>query len=146
MDFEKYTERSKSVLQAAQTLALRRPKAMRIHLDGVLGPGVGAKDVILRVIGAIGASGAVGHVIEFAGPVVEAMSMEARMTLANMSVEAGARASLIAPDETTFTYLKDRPMAPRGPDWDRAVAAWRQLKSDPGAFFDKEIRLDAARL
>jgi 3-isopropylmalate/(R)-2-methylmalate dehydratase large subunit len=106
--------------------------------------GVTAKDVILAIIGRIGTAGGTGHVIEYAGEAIRALSMEGRMTVCNMSIEAGARAGLIAPDETTFAYLQGRPMAPQGEDWERAVAGWRTLPSDPDAHYDKEVSLDAA--
>jgi 3-isopropylmalate/(R)-2-methylmalate dehydratase large subunit len=128
---------------ATQTLWQRRPKTMRIRIDGPLGFGVAAKDVILAIIGRIGIGGAAEHVIEYAGSTIGAMSMEQRMTICNMSIEAGARAGMIAPDETTFAYVKGRPFAPRGEDWDGALAFWRTLPSDPDAAFDRSIDLDA---
>ncbi|MDF0597637.1 3-isopropylmalate dehydratase large subunit [Psychromarinibacter halotolerans] len=131
---------------ATQTLVQRKPKNMRVTVDGELPEGVGAKDIILAIIGEIGTGGATGHVIEYAGEAIRALSMEGRMTVCNMSIEAGARAGLIAPDEKTFAYLKDRPRAPKGDAWDTAVAAWRQLPSDPDAVFDREVHLDAAAL
>lgn len=131
---------------ATQCLLQRKPRTFAIHLDGRLRPGVGAKDLILHVIGAIGVGGGTGHVIEYRGSAIEALSMEQRMTVCNMSIEAGARAGLIAPDETTFAYLQGRPRAPRGEAWTRAVAAWRELASDPGARYDREIRIDAAAI
>jgi len=129
---------------ATQTLHQRRAKNMRITVDGALPPGVTAKDMILAIIGVTGTAGGTGYVIEYAGEAVRALSMEGRMTVCNMSIEAGARAGLIAPDETTFAYLKGRPMAPSGPDWDDAVAHWRTLPSDEGAVYDEEITLAAA--
>jgi 3-isopropylmalate/(R)-2-methylmalate dehydratase large subunit len=117
---------------------------MEVRVDGVLGHGVSAKDVVLAIIGKIGAAGGTGHVIEFTGSVIRNLSVEGRLTIANMSIEGGARAGLIAPDETTFAYLKDRPMAPKGADWDKAVAWWRTLPTDPGAVYDKVVTLDAA--
>jgi 3-isopropylmalate/(R)-2-methylmalate dehydratase large subunit len=117
---------------------------MRISIDGVLPQGVGAKDMVLAVIGHIGTAGGTGHVIEFSGEAVRNLSMEARMTVCNMSIEAGARAGLIAPDATTYNYLKGRPMAPKGALWEQAVAYWQTLPSDAGARYDREIRLDAA--
>jgi 3-isopropylmalate/(R)-2-methylmalate dehydratase large subunit len=117
---------------------------MRVTVDGTLPPGITAKDVILAIIGRIGTAGGTGHVIEFAGSVVRGLSMEGRMTVCNMTIEAGARAGLIAPDETTFAYLRGRPMAPQGADWDKAVAWWKALPSDPGAAYDKEVTLAAA--
>ncbi len=131
---------------ATQTLIQARAKTWRISIGGVPGPGVAAKDLILALIGRLGAAGAAGFAIEFAGETVEALSMEGRMTLCNMSIEAGARMGLIAPDQTTFAYLKDRPMAPTGASWNAAVADWRRLRSDHDAAFDLEIALDAAHL
>jgi 3-isopropylmalate/(R)-2-methylmalate dehydratase large subunit len=129
---------------ATQTLWQRKPKTLRITVDGWLGPGVTAKDLILTLIARIGAAGASGCVVEYAGEAVRALSIEGRMTLCNMTIEAGGRAGMVAPDETTFAYLNGRPFAPQGPDWERAVAAWRGLESDPGAAFDREVGLDAA--
>jgi 3-isopropylmalate/(R)-2-methylmalate dehydratase large subunit len=126
---------------ATQTLWQMRPKSMRVTVDGALGAGVGPKDVILAIIAAIGAAGGVGHVIEYAGEVFRAMSLEGRMTVCNMSIEAGARAGMVAPDEATYAYLKGRPHAPRGAAWDQAMAYWTGLPSDPGAVFDREVRL-----
>ncbi len=131
---------------ATQCLLTKKAKAMQIVVDGTLGPGVTAKDVILAIIGAIGTAGATGYVIEYAGSVIRALGMEGRMTICNMSIEAGARAGLVAADEKTIEYLKGRPLAPKGELWERAVAAWRELKSDPDARFDKVVRLDAARI
>jgi 3-isopropylmalate/(R)-2-methylmalate dehydratase large subunit len=131
---------------ATQTVWQRRPKTMRITVDGALAPGVSAKDLILAVIAKIGAAGAAGHAIEYAGLTVRALSMEGRFTLCNMSIEAGARAGMIAPDETTFAYLAGRPFAPKGAAWDRAVEGWRALRSDDDAAFDREVGLDAATL
>jgi 3-isopropylmalate/(R)-2-methylmalate dehydratase large subunit len=131
---------------ATQTLWQRRPKTLRITVDGCLGPGVGAKDVILAIIATIGAGGGVGHAIEYAGPVMRAMSMAERMTVCNMSIEAGARSGMVAPDDTTLAWLEGRPFAPAGPAWDRAVAFWRTLPSDPDAAFDREVRLDGAAI
>ena len=129
---------------ATQTLLLRRSKAMEIRIDGRLDFGVRPKDVAMSVIAAIGTAGATGHVIEYTGEVVRAMSVEARMTLCNMSIEAGARAGLVAPDEVTYTYLEGRPRVPRGEEWARAVAFWRTLPSDPGARYDKSFRLNGS--
>jgi len=129
---------------ATQTLIMRPAKNMRVAVDGDLPLGVTAKDLILAVIGKIGTAGGTGHVIEYAGPAIRGLSMEARMTVCNMSIEAGARAGLIAPDDTTFAYLKGRPMAPQGAAFDRAVAHWRTLPSDPGARYDAEVALDVA--
>lgn len=131
---------------ATQTLLLQRSKSMEIRVEGELGPGVTAKDLILHIIGVIGAAGGTGHVIEYRGPVFEAMSVEQRLTVCNMSIEAGARAGLIAPDETTFAYLKGRPMAPTGQDWDQAVAYWKSLQSDPGAQFDTSVVINASEI
>src|SRR6478609_2330505 len=116
---------------ATQCLLQRKPKTLAINVEGDLPPGVGAKDLILSIIGTIGVNGGTGSVIEYRGSTIRALSMEERMTVCNMSIEAGARAGLIAPDETTFAWLKDRPFAPKGADWDRAVARWRTLASDP---------------
>jgi 3-isopropylmalate/(R)-2-methylmalate dehydratase large subunit len=129
---------------ATQTLIQRRPKNMRITVEGELPFGVTPKDVILAIIGEIGTAGGTGHVIEYAGDVIRAMSMEGRMTVCNMSIEAGARAGLVAPDETTYSYLMGRPMAPKGAAWEQAVAHWHALPSDPGARYDKEVVLRAA--
>ncbi len=131
---------------ATQTLWQRKPKNMRIVVDGVLGPGVHAKDVILAIISRLGVGGATGHVIEYAGSTMRSLGIEARLTICNMSIEAGARAGMVAPDETTFAYLSGRPFAPRGADWDKAVAHWRSLASDPDAPFDREVALDASRI
>lgn len=127
---------------ATQTLLLQQSKTMEVRVDGTLGFGVSAKDVILAIIGRIGAAGGTGHVIEYTGEVIRALSVEGRLTISNMSIEGGARAGLIAPDETTFAYLKGRPMAPAGEDWERAVAYWRTLPTDPGATYDKRVVLD----
>ena len=127
---------------ATQTLWQRRPRAMRIRVEGMLGPHVAGKDLILAIIARIGAGGAVGHVIEYAGSAIRSLGMEARMTVCNMSIEAGARAGMIAPDETTFAWLAGRPYAPV--DVEAAVAAWRSLPTDDGAVFDREVALDAA--
>src|SRR5437763_5763804 len=131
---------------ATQTLPQRKPKTMLIEVRGSLPEGVTAKDLALGIIDQIGTDGATGCVIEYTGDAVRALSMEGRMTLCNMSIEAGARAGMIAPDETTFAYLKGRPFAPSGKDWDAAVARWRQLTSDPGAKYDTVIEIDAAEL
>jgi 3-isopropylmalate/(R)-2-methylmalate dehydratase large subunit len=127
---------------ATQTLVLKKSKTMLLRVDGTLGKGVTSKDIILRLIGMIGTAGGTGHVIEYAGTAIDGLSMEARMTICNMSIEAGARAGMIAPDDTTFAYLKGRPMAPKGADWDKAVAYWRTLKTDTGARYDVEYALD----
>ncbi len=131
---------------ATQTLPLRPFKTMAINVSGELRPGVTAKDVILAVIAKIGTGGGQGYVLEYRGPAIEALSMEARMTVCNMSIEAGARAGLIAPDETTFAYLKGRKHAPKGADWDAAVRAWRSLRTDDDAVFDLEVDIDADTL
>ncbi|MXO67511.1 3-isopropylmalate dehydratase large subunit [Altererythrobacter marinus] len=129
---------------ATQTLLLRKSKTMEVRVEGALGPGVTPKDLILHVIGVIGTAGGTGHVIEYRGRVFEEMSVEGRLTVCNMSIEGGARAGLIAPDEVTFAYLEGRPYAPRGADWDRALAWWRTLRTDEGAAFDKSVTIDAA--
>ncbi len=131
---------------ATQTLLLKRSKTMEIRVEGELGPGVTSKDLILHIIGAIGTAGGTGHVIEYRGPVFEAMSVEGRLTICNMSIEGGARAGLIAPDETTFAYLKGRPYTPKGEEWDRAVEWWRTLHSDPDAEFDSSVLIDASMI
>ncbi len=128
---------------ATQTLIQKRPQNMRITVDGRCGTGVTAKDVILSIIAQIGTAGATGHVIEYAGPAIKELSMEGRMTVCNMSVEAGARAGLIAPDEVTFEYLLGREMSPKGGAWELAIADWRALPSDENAVYDREISLDA---
>jgi 3-isopropylmalate/(R)-2-methylmalate dehydratase large subunit len=129
---------------ATQTLIQRPAKNMRITVDGALPAGVTAKDMTLAIIGKIGTAGGTGHVIEYAGEAVRALSMEGRMTMCNMSIEAGARAGLVAPDETTFAYLKGRPMAPKDGQWEQAVAYWSSLPSDEGAVYDTEVTLRAA--
>ncbi|MFM9165453.1 MAG: 3-isopropylmalate dehydratase large subunit [Candidatus Limnocylindrus sp.] len=131
---------------ATQCLLQRKPKTYLVRVDGTLRPGVSAKDIILALIARIGVGGGTGHVFEYAGSAIRALSMEERMTICNMSIEGGARAGLVAPDETTFTYLKGRPHAPQGADWDDAVARWRTLASDEGATYDKEIVIDANTL
>jgi 3-isopropylmalate/(R)-2-methylmalate dehydratase large subunit len=128
---------------AMQCLLQRKPRTFGIEVTGRLGPGVTAKDLVLGIIGRIGVNGGTGHVIEFRGPAIEALSMDERMTVCNMSIEAGARAGMIAPDETTFAYLQGRPRAPQGEDWDRAVADWRGLRTDAGAAFDRGVQLEA---
>ncbi|MEM6857397.1 MAG: 3-isopropylmalate dehydratase large subunit [Pseudomonadota bacterium] len=129
---------------ATQTLLLQPSKSMEVRVEGTLGPGISAKDLILHIIGVIGAAGGTGYVIEYRGPVFEAMSVEERLTVCNMSIEAGARAGLIAPDETVFRYLKNRPMAPKGEAWEVALAYWRTLHSDEGAEFAKSVTVNAA--
>ena len=131
---------------ATQSILQSRPKTMSVEVTGTLGVGVTAKDVILAIIAKIGVDGAIGHVIEYRGDVIRALSMEGRMTICNMSIEAGARAGMVAPDETTFEYMKGRPQAPKGADWDTAVEAWRKLPTDPGAKFDTEIVLDGSAI
>jgi len=131
---------------ATQTVWQQRPKTMRIVVDGTPGDGVTAKDVILAIIARVGTAGAVGHVVEYAGSAIRGLCMEGRLTVCNMSIEAGARARMVAPDDTTFEYLHGRPHAPFGPAWDAAVAAWRCLLSDEGAAFDREVTLDTATI
>jgi 3-isopropylmalate/(R)-2-methylmalate dehydratase large subunit len=131
---------------ATQTLPQYRPQQMAVTVNGELPAGVSAKDIILTVIAEIGTNGAQGHVIEYRGSAIEALSMEARMTICNMSIEAGARAGLIAPDRTTFEFLQGRPHAPQGADWDAAVEYWSTLRTDEGAVFDREVVLDASTL
>jgi len=131
---------------ATQTLRQSQPKTMSVEVTGELGPGVTAKDVILAIINEIGVHGGIGHVIEYRGEVIRSLSMEGRMTICNMSIEAGARAGLIAPDETTFEYMRGRPKAPKGDDWDNAVERWRQLPSDENATFDREVVIDGSRI
>jgi 3-isopropylmalate/(R)-2-methylmalate dehydratase large subunit len=131
---------------ATQTLPQRKPKAMEARVDGELPLGVSAKDIILGIIGRIGIGGAIGHVIEYTGSAIRGLSMEGRMTVCNMSIEGGARAGMIAPDDTTFRYLEGRPHAPRGAEWERALDAWRELRTDAEAAFDKAITVDASSL
>jgi len=131
---------------ATQTVPQRKPKAMEVRVDGELPMGVTAKDVVLGIIGRIGIGGGVGHVIEYTGSVIRSLSMEGRMTVCNMSIEGGARAGMIAPDETTFAYLEGRPHAPKGAAWAEALAAWRELRTDPGATYDRSVVIDAASL
>src|SRR6187431_1567606 len=131
---------------ATQTLPRPRPRSMRILYVGELPFGVTPKDVILGTIGRIGVGGAVGHVLEYAGEPIRALSMEGRLTICNMSIEAGARAGMIAPDETTFAYLEGRPGAPKGADWEQALDRWRELRTDDDATFDTEIAVDVAEL
>ena len=128
---------------ATQTLWQRKPRSMRVTIDGRLGAGVAAKDVILAIIATIGAGGGVGHAIEYAGSAIAAMSLDERMTVCNMSIEAGARSGMVAPDAATFDYVRGRPFAPRGVLWDRAVAEWTALPTDAGAVFDREVALAA---
>ena len=131
---------------ATQTLIQKKARNMRVNVEGTLPQGVTAKDIILAIIGEIGTAGGTGHVIEYAGEAIRSLSMEGRMTICNMSIEGGARAGMVAPDEKTFAYLKDRPKSPKGAAWDEAVRFWETLHSDEGAHFDREIRLDAANL
>ena len=128
---------------ATQTLLLKQSKSMEVRVEGLLGPGITPKDLVLHIIGVIGTAGGTGHVIEFRGPVFEAMSIEGRLTVCNMAIEGGARSGLIAADETTFAWLKGRPYAPKGADWDKAVAWWQSLRTDPGATFDKSVVIQA---
>ena len=131
---------------ATQTLQLTRSKAMEVRVEGELGPGVTAKDLVLHITGTLGAAGGTGYVIEYTGQAIRALSVEGRLTVSNMAIEHGARAGLIAPDETTFAYLKGRPYAPKGADWDAAVAWWTSLATDPGAHYDKIVEIDAAQI
>ncbi|MQA67175.1 MAG: 3-isopropylmalate dehydratase large subunit [Alphaproteobacteria bacterium] len=129
---------------ATQTLYQKPAKNMRITVTGTPHRGVGAKDIILAIIGKIGTAGGTGHVVEFAGPAIEALSMEGRMTVCNMTIEAGARAGLVAPDQKTYDYMAGKPMAPKGGAWEMALAYWKTLPSDPGATYDREVKLDAS--
>ncbi|MBI4081564.1 MAG: 3-isopropylmalate dehydratase large subunit [Candidatus Lambdaproteobacteria bacterium] len=131
---------------ATQTLLQKKPRTMQVQVQGRAASGTGAKDIILALIGKIGIAGGIGHVIEYSGEAVRALSMEGRMTLCNMSIEAGARAGMVAPDETTYAYLKGRPYAPQGAQWEHALAWWKTLPSDPDARFDKVVTLNAAEL
>jgi 3-isopropylmalate/(R)-2-methylmalate dehydratase large subunit len=131
---------------ATQTLLQREPKTYEVRVDGRLAPGVSAKDIILALIARIGIGGGTGHVFEYTGEAIRALTMEQRMTICNMSIEGGARAGLVAPDETTFVYVEGRPHAPQGADWDAAVAAWRTLPTDDGATYDRSITIDASAL
>ena len=131
---------------STQTLRQHKQKAMRVWLDGALPFGLSAKDIVLALIAQIGASGGVGHAIEYAGPAVEALSMEGRMTLCNMSIEAGSRVGMVAPDDRCFAFLEGRPMAPKGRAWEQALDHWRRLRSDDGAVFDREVSFDVAEL
>ncbi len=129
---------------ATQTLLLQPSKTMEVRVEGEVGPGVSAKDIILHITGVIGAAGGTGHVIEYTGSAIRALSVEGRLTVSNMAIEGGARAGLIAPDDMTFAYVKGRPYAPKGADWDAAVAYWKSLTTDPGATYDKTVVIDAA--
>ena len=131
---------------ATQTLWQAKPRSMRVNVTGRLGAGVTAKDVIIAIIAQIGAAGGTGHVIEYAGPAIRALSMEGRLTLCNMSIEAGARAGMVAPDDVTYAYLKGRPFAPKGEAWDQALAFWRTLPSDEGAVFDTDVTVDGSAI
>jgi len=131
---------------ATQTLPQKKPRTLAVRVEGDLPPWVGAKDLVLYIIGTLGVAGGTGHAIEYLGGAVAALSMEGRMTLCNMSVECGAKAGLVAPDQTTFDYLKGRPLAPQGADWEAALAHWRTLRSDAGARYDKEITINAAEI
>ena len=129
-----------------QTLWQRRPKLLRVSVEGVLAPGIGAKDIALTIVARLGADGAAGHAIEYAGSAVRALSVEGRLTLCNLSIESGARCGMVAPDATTLAYLAGRPYAPAGPLWEQAAAAWLALPSDPEARFDREVTLDGAEI
>jgi 3-isopropylmalate/(R)-2-methylmalate dehydratase large subunit len=131
---------------ATQTLVQRKPKSMRINYEGEMGYGVTAKDLILATIGQNGVDGAVGHVVEFAGPGIEGLSMEGRMTVCNMTIEGGGRAGMIAPDETTFEWVEGRPAAPKGAEWEELLARWKELRTDEGATFDTEVQVDVAAI
>ncbi|MFM8561841.1 MAG: 3-isopropylmalate dehydratase large subunit [Solirubrobacterales bacterium] len=131
---------------ATQTLVQRKPKSMRINYAGEMGYGVTAKDLILATIGQNGVDGGVGHGVEFAGPAIEALTMEGRMTVCNMTIEGGGRAGMIAPDETTFEWVEGRPAAPKGAEWDELLARWKQLRTDEGATFDTEVEVDVAAI
>ncbi|NCA02453.1 MAG: 3-isopropylmalate dehydratase large subunit [Sphingomonadaceae bacterium] len=129
---------------ATQTLLLKQSKTMEVRVEGEVGPGVSAKDIVLEIVRRTGAAGGTGHVIEYTGSAIRNLSIEGRLTVSNMAIEGGARAGLIAPDDVTFAYLKGRPMAPKGADWDAAVAYWRSLATDPGATYDKTVVINAA--
>ena len=131
---------------ATQTLPQMKPGTMAITVDGDVPASVSAKDIVLAIIARIGTGGGIGSVIEYRGSAIRALSMEGRMTVCNMSIEAGARAGLVAPDDTTFAYLEGRPFAPKGAEWERALDDWRALVTDAGATFDKEVFIDAATL
>jgi 3-isopropylmalate/(R)-2-methylmalate dehydratase large subunit len=131
---------------ATQTLPQQRPRTMACNVEGQLPPGVGAKDLILAIIGTIGTGGGIGHVIEYRGAAIRGLTMEGRMTVCNMSIEAGARAGMVAPDEVTFEYLEGRPHSPQGKEWEAALEDWRSLGTDPGARFDREVSIDGAAL
>ena len=131
---------------ATQALIIKKPKSMRIDFAGTIAPGIYAKDLILHLIGRFGVAGGVGHAIEYAGFAMRALSIEARMTVCNMSIEFGAPAGFVAPDDKTFEYVAGRPCAPKGTDWDAALARWRMLPSEPGATFDRELTVDCAAI
>jgi 3-isopropylmalate/(R)-2-methylmalate dehydratase large subunit len=131
---------------ATQTLAQRKPKPMEVRVDGELPVGVTAKDIVLGIIGRIGIGGGIGHVIEYTGSAIRSLSMEGRMTVCNMSIEGGARAGMVAPDDTTFAFVEGRPHAPKGAAWERALDAWRQLRTDSGATYERTVTLDGSRL
>ncbi|NMM78859.1 3-isopropylmalate dehydratase large subunit [Rhodococcus sp. SRB_17] len=133
-------------VMATQALWQKRPETMRVRFEGKLGPGVCAKDLVLALIAQIGANGATGHVIEYGGPAIRALSMEGRLTVCNMSIEAGARAGMVAPDEVTYAYLRDKPYAPSGAAWDAALVRWRSLATDEGATFNRELVIDASAI
>ena len=133
-------------VMATQCLITQKMKSMLVSVDGQVGPGVTAKDIVLAIIGEIGTAGGTGHAIEFAGEAIQALSMEGRMTVCNMSIEAGARCGMVAVDDTTIAYLQNRPYAPKGEHWEQAVTAWRELTSDPDAKFDRVVRIDAASI
>ena len=135
-----------SHVMLTQTFWQKKPKRMRVTVDGQCGPGIGAKDIALSIIAKIGTNGAQGHAVEYAGRAIRALTMEGRLTLCNLAIEAGARTGMVAPDETTFAYVKDRPFAPKGADFERAVAVWQQLPSDSDAEFDTEVSLDASAI
>jgi 3-isopropylmalate/(R)-2-methylmalate dehydratase large subunit len=131
---------------ATQTLLLKQSKTMEVRVEGDVGPGVTAKDIVLEIVRRTGAAGGTGYVIEYTGSAIRNLSIEGRLTISNMAIEGGARAGLIAPDETTFAYINGRPMAPKGADWDKAVAYWRTLVTDPGAVYDKTVVINAAEI
>lgn len=131
---------------ATQTLLLKQSKTMEVRVEGEVGPGVTAKDIVLEIVRRTGASGGTGYVIEYTGSAIRNLSIEGRLTVSNMAIEGGARAGLIAPDDVTFAYLKDRPMAPKGADWDKAVAYWKSLATDAGATYDKTVIIDASEI
>ena len=131
---------------ATQCLNQKKAKNMLVSVDGQVGPGITAKDIMLAIIGEIGTAGGTGYVIEYGGDAIRALSMDGRMTICNMSIEAGARAGMVAVDETTIDYVKGRPFAPRGAQWNQAVAAWQELHSDPDAEYDRVVHLDATKI